>query len=270
MGRSIRNCALAVALSCNMFACSSESSAVLAPTLEELYSSSVAELRRGDFTKALEFVDRGLLTVRESDSESAGRFKLLKAEVLLFRRDQQSARALLAERFPDTESFAAVRARQQFLTGLLHVTEGRLDEAVTSLEHAARIGAGAPDVVIDAKVLQGQAFVRSGRWDDAEITLNEALSLAEQQQDRFREASALHNLGMSRLLRSRFDAALPYFERVLSFREFETFTLHATALTNVAMCYARLGEFDQAVKARTCRSDARGARGFSLSSAGFR
>jgi CHAT domain-containing protein len=185
----------------------------------------------------------------QSDPPVTARFQLLKAEIFLFRREQAPAREILAGAFPDTPPFAPLRARHQLLTGLLRITEGRLDEAVASLRDAARIDAEAPDVAIDAKVLQGQAFVRAGRWDEAEDVLADALSHAEQQQDRFRQASALHNLGMSRLLRSRFDAALPYFERVLSFREFESFTIHATALTNVAMCYARLGEFDQAVMA---------------------
>jgi CHAT domain-containing protein len=252
MGRSIRRRAVAAALSCYVVvSCSSPPPKVSpAPTLEELYSASVTELRRGDFAAALANVDRAIDATKEPrDSEAAGRFSLLKAEIFLYRRDQTSAREILAAQFPDTPSFAAHRARQLFLTGQLELNEGRIDAAIERFEQASRLGEVAGDVEIDAKVLQGQAFVRSGRWDEAERVLDDAISLAEKRQDRFRQASALHNLGMSHLLRSRFDAALPYFERVLSFNEFDSYTLHATALTNAAMCSARLGEFDRAVTA---------------------
>jgi CHAT domain-containing protein len=215
-----------------------------------LYSYSVTELRRGDLAAAMAIVDRALEATRDRPgSEAAGKVSLLKAEVFLYRRDHAPARELLATPFPDTPPFAALRARRLFLTGQLQLNEGRIDEAIGLFEQAARVGELATDVEMDAKVLHGQAFVRTGRWEEADRILLDALSLAEKRRDRFRQASALHNLGMSRLLRSRFDAALPYFERVLSFDEFDSYTLHATALTNRAMCYARLGEFDRAVTA---------------------
>ena len=52
---------------------------------------------------------------------------------------------------------------------------------------------------------------------------------------------------MSRLVRSRFDDALPQFERVLSFNDLEHTRIYAAALNNAGICLARLGQFDKAL-----------------------
>ena len=168
---------------------------------------------------------------------------------MLFRRDSSAAKTLLSHPLASTPDLDALRARRMYLSGQLLIIEGRWDEARTTLRDAgqAAAAAGARDVELDAKVLVGQAFYRTRQWTDADRELEDVLVRAKTAKDVYRQAVALHNLGVSQLFRGRYDAALPYFEQVLSFKELESYTVHATALTNAAMCQARLGEFDRAL-----------------------
>ena len=60
-------------------------------------------------------------------------------------------------------------------------------------------------------MLESQARFRLGQWDDAEQRLS-AVKAAAGRADDYRDAQAINNLGMSRLIRNRFDEALPQFE----------------------------------------------------------
>ena len=73
------------------------------------------------------------------------------------------------------------------------------------------------------------------------------LSNGPSSKDRHRHALALNNLGMGRLIRSRYDEALLWFEQVLSYTDLEQMAVYGTALYNAGICYSRLGEFDRAL-----------------------
>jgi tetratricopeptide (TPR) repeat protein len=55
---------------------------------------------------------------------------------------------------------------------------------------------------------------------------------------------------MSHLQRGRYDEALPYFERVAALPEIGGTTVLAQALNNAGIAYARLGQFDRAVRSQ--------------------
>ena len=55
---------------------------------------------------------------------------------------------------------------------------------------------------------------------------------------------------MSRLVRNRFDEALPWFERVLAYDDLERTRIYGASQNNAGICFARLGQFDRAVAAQ--------------------
>jgi CHAT domain-containing protein/Tfp pilus assembly protein PilF len=220
------------------------------PSLDALAASATTALREGQFAQAIAFADRGVARTREQpESAAVATFRLLQAEIALFRRDSSTATALLAPPLPSASSFDVLRARQLYLRGLLQLIQDRLPDAENTLGDAARAAAsaGATDVEVDARALQGQVFSRLQRWDDARRQLESALAGAKAARDSYRQAVALHNIGFAEMSRARYDAALPYFEEVLAFKELDSYTIHATALTNAALCEARLGDFDRAL-----------------------
>src|SRR5262245_63136332 len=93
MGRSIRKRVVVVILLCTFAGgCRSHSSE---PSLDSLYSSSTSELRKGQFANALALANRAIAHANErADAEAVSRFRLLQAEIALFRRDAVEARQL--------------------------------------------------------------------------------------------------------------------------------------------------------------------------------
>ena len=104
------------------------------------------------------------------------------------------------------------------------------------------------DAVLDVEVLDAQIRLRLGEWSEAESRLNAVAARASAAGSRYHEAVAFHNLGMGKFVRSRYDEALSWFERVLSFADLREFSVYGIALYNAGICYARLGMFDRAVE----------------------
>ena len=110
----------------------------------------------------------------------------------------------------------------------------------------ARAASGS-DVLMDADILKGVALVRAGQSAEGDAMLAGAAATAKTSGDRFREASATLNRGAGLLIRDRYDAALPYFEAVMSMTDMSSLMVYALALRNAGVCYARLGDFDRAI-----------------------
>ena len=245
--RLIHKRIIAAAAAC-VLAWGCHSDAPVDPSLDSLYASSTTALRQGQFADARALAERGAARAHDQPDTRA-KFVLLQAEIALFRRDGSTASALLGVSLPTTPTFDALRARQAYLRGQLQLIQGHVEEAERILVDAVRAGAaaGSREVELDARMLNGQALSRLQRWDDAQRELEDALAGARATNDPYRQAVALHNLGFAQMSRARYGSALPYFEQVLEFKAFDSYTIHATALTNAALCQARLGEFDRAL-----------------------
>jgi CHAT domain-containing protein/tetratricopeptide (TPR) repeat protein len=216
--------------------------------VDRIVTDAQLELRRGQVAAAQQLVDQGVsLTERAPDSLAARRIQLLRAEVALARLEIPAALKDLEAPLPAGDEFNQLRARQKYLQGQAQITRGQLQPALETLDAAAAMAEGDPVLQLDIEVMGSQARLRLGRWDDAEQRLNKVVATAAERGDRFREALAINNLGMSRLVRNRCDDALSRFERVLSFNDLEQTRIYAAALNNTGICLARLGEYDRAL-----------------------
>ncbi len=219
--------------------------------LGETVNAAQLELRRGQVTAALELAERGLALTRAApETASAWRLRLLRAEVQVARLEMAAALPDLQATLPARQEFDVLRARQKYLHAQIQLAQGQLQPAIEMLDAAAAMATADQELLLDIEVLGSQARLRLGRWDEAEERLNAVLARATERADRYRQALALNNLGMSRLVRNRFDEALPWFERVLSYADLEQTRIYAVSQNNAGICFARLGQFDRAVKAQ--------------------
>jgi CHAT domain-containing protein len=239
MSRRVTALLLAAALS----ACSNADG-----RLQRLYEATRLSIFKGSLTQALTQIDEGEAQANRSAPEWATAFRLLRAEVFLLRLDAPSARAILDAPFPPPQKLRFLVPRRLQLLAQAQAGERNLSDAISTLAAAREeaAAASADDVLLDVDVLHGQVLLRAGKWDEGETRLQDVLSRASTRKDAFHQALALHNLGISRLVRNRFDGALAFFERVLELKELETYTVYGTALSNAGLSYARLGEFDTA------------------------
>ncbi len=216
--------------------------------VDRIVTDAQLELRRGQVAAAQQLVEQGVsLTESAPDSVPAWRIRLLRAEVAVAKLEIAAALKDLDAPLPAGDSFNGLRARQKYLQSQVLLARGQLQPALETLDGAAAMATGDPELLLDIEVMASQGRLRLGRWDDAEQRLNKILETATGRGDRFRQALAINNLGMSRLVRSHWDDALPRFERVLSFGDLEQTRIYAAALNNAGICLARLGEYDRAL-----------------------
>jgi len=214
--------------------------------LARIQSEVVVDLRRGDLTEAQTLAERGLdLTRSRPTSVSAWEFRLLRAESLILQLKATDPQADLTDEMPREAAFDSLRARQRYLQARANISQGRLKDALDAVEKGRRT-ASTRDVRFDLDVLSGQIRLRLGQREDAEALLRSVISEATVVGDHYHQAWALNDIGMARLLSNRFDEALSSFERVLSLRDLEPFTIYALSLHNAGTCYNELGELQRA------------------------
>lgn len=217
------------------------------PSLDDIVADAEAALRRGQVSTAADLVQKGLAaTASDPDSVSAWRVRLLDAEVRLSRLQIPDALTILEAPVPDGEEFAPIRGRQLLLLARSMIVQRKLGEAQAMLGRIAAVAPEDRELRLDVELLSGQIEFRGGHWAEGESRLRAAAERAAREQDDYRQARALNDLGMSYVVRSRYDEALSWFERVLALRSIEGETIYGTSLYNAGLSLARLGQFDRA------------------------
>lgn len=221
-------------------ACTADTTTEIATAVDAAQSAS----RQGDITGALAVVDARLAALASDNPALTWRLQLLRAELLVARRDLDAATVAINRPLPTGPELAPARAHQQYLQARLAVERGNLDEGLR-LAQAVRQDTNADaDTRGDIALLLGRLHLMRGNWDQAVEVLTPVLSPSG---DRYRQLQALNNLGYGRLRIGRYDEALNWLERGLALSDFERTQAYATAITNAGICYSRLGLFDRAM-----------------------
>lgn len=215
--------------------------------------------RRGALTEALGLVDEQLAAVPQADhSAVAWRLRLLRADLLVTRRDLDRAADVLEATLPPDPALTAVGVRQRYLKARVAVERGQLAQALEMALAARQLEGIDDDTRGDLDLLVGRIHLQEGRWSDAEAVLARVLAPGG---DRFRQLQALNNLGNGRLRSGRYDEALVWLERALSLSDYEQTQAYGTALVNAGICYSRLGLFDRALDIQRRAVDIQRAQG---------
>ncbi len=217
------------------------------PSVDALVADAQAALRGGRVSVAADLVEKGLAaTASTPESVPAWRVRLLDAEVRLSRLQIPEALAILEAPVPEGPEFAPVRGRQLLLLARSLTQQRDFDGAQSALERASGIAGGDRGLLLDVELLSGQIEFRRGRWSAGESRLRAAAAAAAGEHDDHRQARALNDLGMSYVVRNRYDEALSWFEQVLALHSIEGDSIYGTSLYNAGLSLARLGQFDRA------------------------
>jgi CHAT domain-containing protein len=231
--------------------------------IQQAFEAAQQAMRRGAIDEALSSIDRVQPELQAAPgSVEAHQSRLLRTEILIAKPDIAGAGALLETQLPDGERFARLRTRDRYLRARLQVTRGQLEQALVAADEVHMLATEADETGLDAEILVGQILLRLGKSDDGESRLRAAVTRAGEVNDRYRQVLALNNLGMGFVVRSRYDEALPWFERVLTFEDLANTSVYAASMSNAGLCQARLGDFDRAVatqKRAVALQESRGA-----------
>ena len=239
-----------VALAVYLLACAA---CGLRRSTEELFQQAVGSLRNGNAKQALDFA-RAAANRCRLGTDCSWRARLLEAEILWTDNQLPAAEALLSSEPPRDPKFAALAARRAWLLGELQFDHGRLQNSEDLLNQAVGMAsaAGAWDVEFEARTsLAKLLFVFHRDAEKAAAMFHQVADAASTRHSAYYEALAWNGLGMIQLKQSRYDEAIPWFQRTMeAARRGGAQRLIVAAGQNLAICYSQLGSFDEALKSR--------------------
>jgi len=219
--------------------------------LDALFDAASDDLRAGELAKAQLAAEHGIsLAASRHDLVYQWKFRLLRCDVLVYGSRAEEVLNQLRDEMPSGPEFAALNARKMTLVAQALSLLGHGDEVDARYDaaHQAAEMAHAEDVLVYIENLQGYRLMRRQDYNRAETVLFSALSRSRGLHSAYYEAGVQSNLGLSRLLRLRYDEAIPYFEKAAALAGPDSRTLYSLARRNLAICYRQLGEHDRALQ----------------------
>ncbi len=218
---------------------------------DSLFRQATLLRQRGDMQQALVLAERGLAQFESNlHSEWYWKFRLLKVEVFLTQGKASEASKLLEEPLPALPESPEIRARWLLDRGLAEFSTSHYPESKQLFDQSLELAKSheLQPLIAEIEVRRGAALARLGDAAASENDLRDALTLARQSKDHYLEATVLGNLGFFRMMTSRYDEAIAWFDqsRVL-LDQLQAKVATARALNNTGYCYTQLGQPENAV-----------------------
>jgi CHAT domain-containing protein/Tfp pilus assembly protein PilF len=205
-------------------------------------------MRRGDLQAALQYSEDGVRSFREQrNSTWPLTFHLIKAEILLTQERTADARNLLDNLPASIPRSDGLEARLLMDLGQLRMASGQPREALALFNQAGKLAsqAGATSLQVWIELKRGWLL---DNFDESDATFHRALDIATSQHDEFFQAMALNNLGRLRMLRFRYDEAIPWLESAnRTAQKVASKVTVEKALGNLGWCDFRLGRWERAL-----------------------
>ncbi len=187
------------------------------------------------------------LCARLHDEAWAPKLHLLRAEILLMQNRASDARPLI-------EKPPSGAAQSDELKARLIMDRAELQRQFQQPEEARKLFAQARSMASQAgaQSLLARIELKCGEmaadFDEADAGFRRALDIATRQRDDYLTAAARGDLGFIRLLRFRYDDAIPWLEAAdRAAQNIPSKFVHEKCLGNLGWCYFRLGQLDRAL-----------------------
>lgn len=205
-------------------------------------------MSRGQYAQAEQDAVDGLRMYGDSSPEWSWRFRVLRAEVLVWRGMSKDAVPLISQEPPQNLSYQ-VQIRREVVLGTAYCFLQQFEDSDRLLSTAMALASQhAPELSGDVYLAQGVSAVVRSNYTTAREGFEHALQAARQQHDLFLEASALGNLGIVSTRSHRYDEAVGWYESALHVsEELGNRASLAKVKGNLGWCYLMLGDFDRAL-----------------------
>jgi CHAT domain-containing protein/predicted negative regulator of RcsB-dependent stress response len=216
---------------------------------EKLYQEAYNLLRSEHYQEASNKMEAGL---KRAPPGSAWYWKLrlLKAEILLAKRQLPQALTALEFQLPEGPQWTVELARYRLRQGDAAYFQDNYPEAESRLKEAQKLAESvhASGLMAEIEFRQGSVAVRTEHFVEAESKFQDVRAYADRQGDAYLQMRATGNIGYLLLRSSRFDQAIPWFEKTLAAAQRLGATdSEARAMGNLGGCYYPLGDFDKAL-----------------------
>ena len=220
-----------------------------APKPKVLYDHIVQEIRHGELDAARTDIDRAYGEYGSKNEEWAWRFRILKAQLFVFRRQYKEALALLDESLPPALATTGIAARKAMVEGVAYRYAQQYEDSEKEFIEAERLASSyQPQIMGEILNNRGALEVEEVKYVAAQETFHRALLLARERKDRVQEANALGNLGFVATKQEHFDESIDWNRSALELsRALGVKDTVAAIVGNMGWNYFALGDFENAM-----------------------
>jgi CHAT domain-containing protein/tetratricopeptide (TPR) repeat protein len=215
---------------------------------EAVYLQAESKFQRGDLNAAMAQVDDGLLNLGEKPADEAWRFRLLKAEILIWQGFSQDAITLLRLEPPQSRDMREIIVRRKILLGSAYCNLRQLDNAEREFADAEQMDeAIAPELRGEFLLGEGKLAALRHDFKKSESLVRKALKLADATGQPFLETNGLGTMGMLQMQQHRYAEAVNWFNESLPIaQQLRAQTVVAKSTLNLGFAYLDMGDLDRA------------------------
>jgi CHAT domain-containing protein/Tfp pilus assembly protein PilF len=217
--------------------------------LQNRYEQARFQLERGEIQPALTETERILRCYPTQNSEWHWRFTVLKAEILHRQGLDGESLALLKPELPLYLASSDIAVRRKLTQAMASAFTQQMSDAGRFLAEAETLAkAGNVELLGEVTLKKGTAAFFRGDMQGAETAYQRALQVARENKDEFLEASALEGLGVVATRKEHYDEGIDWDRSALEVAR-SAGAQHSLARTlgNMAWCYRKLGEYENAL-----------------------
>jgi CHAT domain-containing protein len=216
---------------------------------EEDYRQARLTILRGDLVLAERQATEGYDRYSKQNIELAWKFRILKAEILAYRKLNQEALSTLDQPLPADLSRGEQAIRKHMVEGLALARLDRDNEANQRLQEADQL-CQLSSSSVDGQLAQIHGVVEFGRGNlaIADAFFRQSLRSARGQKDQLLEATSLLNLGITALKQQHYDKSVLWStDAYKAAHKLGAHFAEQKALGNLGWAYYRLGDVDKSI-----------------------
>ena len=215
---------------------------------QDQYQDALRRFQHGDLVGAYHEADEAYRNVSTRDPEWAWRFRVLEAEILVWRGLSRDALQLLEPQLPAVLVHGDVGVRREIVQGLADCALQELDDAADHLSKAQQLAKSyEPGLSGEVILGRGNLFVARNDYPAAEDAYRQSLEFARSRNQPFLRLKALGSLGLIAMQQEHYDESIDWDTEALNLaRSLDSQIAVEKVLGNEGWNYYKMGDLEGA------------------------
>ncbi len=215
----------------------------------KVYEEIQLEIRHSELDAALSDVDRAFAEFAPTSEKWGWSFRVLKAQIFVYRREFKKALATLDQTLPVSLETTDIGVRKYMVEGISYRLAQQFDKSNEKFERAIAIAETAqPRLLPEVLNSRGALDINENNYPKAEATFIRALKLSRQYDKHSQEVTALATLGVVETKMEHYGEAIDWDNEGLKLaRASQMKDTAAVIVGNLGWSYFALGDYENAL-----------------------